>query len=107
MKRERHGKAKILTPQEIYLLFNQGLKTQRDRTLFGFCLYTACRINEASPNSTPTWKSNQIKSKERSQVERVCHTSGKEHFGSSLKLSPTISLAFHPIRVLLREDKSL
>ncbi len=47
MKRERHGKAKILTLDEIYLLFNQGLKTQRDRTLFGFCLYTACRINEA------------------------------------------------------------
>ena len=47
MKRERHGKAKILTPEEIYLLFNQGLKNQRDRTLFGFCLYTACRINEA------------------------------------------------------------
>ena len=27
MKRERHGKAKILTPEEIQLLFNQGLQT--------------------------------------------------------------------------------
>ncbi len=47
MKRQGHGRAKILTPDEIYLLFNQGLQTLRDRTLFGFCLYTACRINEA------------------------------------------------------------
>jgi integrase/recombinase XerD len=47
MKRERHGRAKILTPDEIQLLFNEGLDTLRDRALFGFCLYTACRINEA------------------------------------------------------------
>lgn len=47
MKIERHGKAKVLSLQEIQLLFNQGLTTWRDRTLFGICLYTACRINEA------------------------------------------------------------
>ena len=47
MKRERHGRAKILTPDEIQLLFNQGLQTPRNQALFGFCLYTACRINEA------------------------------------------------------------
>ena len=52
MKRERHGRAKILTPDEIQLLFNQGLKTIRDRALFGFCLYTACRINEACTQLT-------------------------------------------------------
>ncbi len=52
MKRERHGKAKILTPGEIQLLFNQGLETLRDRALFGFCLYTACRINEACTQLT-------------------------------------------------------
>ena len=52
MKRERHGKAKILTPDEIQLLFNQGLQTLRDRALFGFCLYTACRINEACTQLT-------------------------------------------------------
>jgi integrase/recombinase XerD len=47
MKIERHGQAKILTQQEIELLFNKGLQTARSRTLFGVCLYTACRIAEA------------------------------------------------------------
>jgi integrase/recombinase XerD len=47
MKIERHGQTKILAPQEIELLFNDGLQTERDRTLFGVCLYTACRIAEA------------------------------------------------------------
>jgi integrase/recombinase XerD len=47
MKIKRHGQAKILTQQEIELLFNKGLLSERDRTLFGVCLYTACRIAEA------------------------------------------------------------
>ena len=47
MKINRHGRAKILTPEEIALLFNQGLTNDRDRALFGVCLYCACRINEA------------------------------------------------------------
>lgn len=47
MKIEGHGQAKILTGEEIELLFNGGLQTERDRTLFGVCLYTACRIAEA------------------------------------------------------------
>lgn len=47
MKIDRHGRAKILTPIEIQLLFNQGLQNSRDRALFGICLYTACRIQEA------------------------------------------------------------
>jgi integrase/recombinase XerD len=47
MKIDRHGRAKILSPIEIQLLFNQGLVTARDRCLFGVCLYTACRIQEA------------------------------------------------------------
>ncbi|HEY9607146.1 MAG TPA: hypothetical protein V6C85_36395 [Allocoleopsis sp.] len=47
LKIDRHGKAKVLSQQEIQLLFNQGLTTLRDRCLFGICLYTACRINEA------------------------------------------------------------
>ncbi len=47
MKIERHGQAKILAQQEIELLFSKGLQTSRDRTLFGVCLYTACRIAEA------------------------------------------------------------
>jgi len=47
MKIDRHGQAKILTQSEIQLLFSQGLANDRDRALFGICLYTACRINEA------------------------------------------------------------
>lgn len=46
MKIDRHGKAKILTTDEIQLLFNEGTTNNRDRTLFGVCLYTGCRINE-------------------------------------------------------------
>jgi len=47
MKIEGHGQAKILTQEEIELLFNEGLHTARDHALFGVCLYTACRIAEA------------------------------------------------------------
>jgi integrase/recombinase XerD len=47
LKIERHGQAKVLDQAEIQLLFNVGLTTLRDRCLFGICLYTACRINEA------------------------------------------------------------
>ena len=47
MKIEGHGQAKIFTQEEIELLFNEGLQTDRDRALFGVCLYTACRIAEA------------------------------------------------------------
>lgn len=47
MKIDRHGQAKIFTPEEIQLLFSEGLTTPRNRALFGICLYTACRIREA------------------------------------------------------------
>jgi len=47
MKIEGHGQAKILTQEEIELLFNDGLQGDRDCMLFGVCLYTACRIAEA------------------------------------------------------------
>ncbi len=47
LKIDRHGKAKILTQAEIQLLFAEGLQTDRDRALFGICLFTACRVNEA------------------------------------------------------------
>ena len=48
MKIDRHGRAKILTTEEIRLLFEKGftLNPDRDRTLFAICLYTACRISE-------------------------------------------------------------
>jgi integrase/recombinase XerD len=47
MKVDRHGKAKILSQAEIQLLFREGFQTPRDRALFGICLFTACRVNEA------------------------------------------------------------
>lgn len=48
LKVNRHGRAKILTTEEIQLLFSKGftLNPLRDRTLFAVCLYTACRIGE-------------------------------------------------------------
>ena len=52
MKINRHGKAKILTQSEIQQLFNEGFLSDRDRALFGVCLYTACRINEACTLNT-------------------------------------------------------
>ncbi len=47
MKIDRSGKAEILGTDKINLLFNQGFVKSRDKALFGVCLYTACRINEA------------------------------------------------------------
>jgi integrase len=47
MKINRHGQSKILTPEEIELLFSQGLQTERDRVLFSVCLFSACRVAEA------------------------------------------------------------
>ena len=38
---------KILSPSEIQRLFYSGLQTDRDRALFGICLFSACRIREA------------------------------------------------------------
>jgi integrase/recombinase XerD len=47
MKINRHGKAKILTPDEVSQLFEVGLTNSRDKALFGVCFYTGCRIAEA------------------------------------------------------------
>jgi integrase/recombinase XerD len=47
MKIDRSGKASILTPNQINLLFSEGFSKSRDKALFGICLYTAARINEA------------------------------------------------------------
>ena len=46
MKINRHGQAKVLTQSEIQLVFTHGLHSSRDKTLFGVCLFTACRIRE-------------------------------------------------------------
>lgn len=47
VKIDRHGKAKVLSPEEIGRLFTDGLTTVRDRTLGAVMLYTGCRVNEA------------------------------------------------------------
>ena len=47
MKVNRYGRAAILTPTQISLLFTEGFVKPRDQALFGVCLYAAARINEA------------------------------------------------------------
>jgi integrase/recombinase XerD len=47
VKRDRHGKGKILSQEEIQLLFSQTLTSLRDRCIFAVMLYTACRVREA------------------------------------------------------------
>jgi integrase/recombinase XerD len=47
MKINRFGKAEVLTPDPINLLFTKGFVKPRDKALFGVCLYAAFRINEA------------------------------------------------------------
>lgn len=46
MKVNKFGRAAILTPDQISLLFKEGFVKPRDKALFGVCLYTAARINE-------------------------------------------------------------
>lgn len=47
MKVNKFGRAAILSPTQITLLFDEGFTKPRDRALFGVCLYAAARINEA------------------------------------------------------------
>jgi len=47
MKVAGNGQGKILTPDELRLLFAEGLRSPRDRALFGICLFTGCRVSEA------------------------------------------------------------
>ncbi len=47
MKTNRFGRAEILSPEQISLLFTEGFIKPRERALFGVCLYAAARINEA------------------------------------------------------------
>jgi integrase/recombinase XerD len=76
VKIDRNGQAKILTSQEIGLLFTQGARNLRDRTLFAVMLYTACRVNE-----TVTLRTKDIYDR-RGRVRpelivRKAHTKGK------------------------------
>ncbi len=56
MKVSGNGQAKILTTDEMRLLFTDGFTTQRDRALFGICLYTGCRVSEALGLQTTDFK---------------------------------------------------
>ena len=47
MKVDGNGQGKILTPDELRLLFTEGFVSPRDRALFGICLFTGCRVSEA------------------------------------------------------------
>ena len=47
MKVDGNGQGKILTTDELRLLFTLGFMSPRDRTLFGICLFTGCRVSEA------------------------------------------------------------
>jgi integrase/recombinase XerD len=47
MKVAGNGQRKILTPEELKLLFVKGFVSSRDRALFGICLFTGCRVSEA------------------------------------------------------------
>ena len=60
MKVSGNGQGKILTPEELRLLFTDGFTTSRDRALFGICLFTGCRISEALSLQTTDMKSGTI-----------------------------------------------
>ena len=47
MKVAGNGQGKILTPEELRRLFANGFTRERDRALFGICLFTGCRVSEA------------------------------------------------------------
>ena len=47
MKVQGHGQAKVLDATELRWLFEYGLKSERDKALFGICLFTGCRVSEA------------------------------------------------------------
>ncbi len=47
MKVAGNGQGKILTPEELRRLFTEGFVRERERALFGICLFTGCRVSEA------------------------------------------------------------
>lgn len=47
MKTNGNGQSKVLSSQELKLLFEHGFTRPRDRALFGICLYAGCRVSEA------------------------------------------------------------
>lgn len=47
VKIDRHGRSKILTPEEIEIIFDEAYSNERDRALYAVMLFSACRVNEA------------------------------------------------------------
>lgn len=47
MKVSGNGQSKVLTTEELQLLFSKGFRNPRDRCLYAICLFTGCRISEA------------------------------------------------------------
>lgn len=78
MKVSGNGQAKILTPDELRRLFTDGLRSHRDRALFGICLYTGCRVSEALALQTTdirggalTFRKSTTKGKLRTRVMEI------------------------------------
>ncbi|MBD2093644.1 tyrosine-type recombinase/integrase [Trichocoleus sp. FACHB-591] len=75
MKIDGHGQAKVLTSYEIAKLF-KALEGDRDRALFGICLYTGCRISEAcSMLTTDAYDAVGVRTK---MTLRKANTKGKQ-----------------------------
>lgn len=75
MKVAGNGQGKILTSDELRLLFTEGFVRKRDRALFGICLFTGCRISEALAlqttdirNGTLTFRKSTTKGKLKTRV---------------------------------------
>jgi integrase/recombinase XerD len=75
MKVAGNGQGKILTPEELRRLFTDGLRSPRDRALFGICLFTGCRVSEALAlqttdikGGTLTFRKSTIKGKLKTRV---------------------------------------
>ncbi len=60
MKVNGNGQGKVLSPEELKRLFDEGLRSPRDRALFAICLFTACRVSEALALQTSDVKAGTI-----------------------------------------------
>ncbi|MHC5824809.1 MAG: tyrosine-type recombinase/integrase [Nostoc sp.] len=60
MKVDGNGQGKILTQDELRRLFTEGFLSPRDRSLFGICLFSGCRVSEALALQTTDIKSGAI-----------------------------------------------
>ena len=76
MKRNGHGRAKILTIAELQLLFTEGLPSTYYRCLFAVTLFSACRINEAVTLLSEDAYDNQGKVRTHLTI-RKSHTKGQ------------------------------